>query len=162
MSALAAVVATVAATPVPSPQVVKEVLQPVVQPVADTPAVVVQLAQIAGLAVAMFVVSVFHQVLEFVTTKSKQGGWNDNFNRALATLYSVAGGLVTAFSTGNLKPNFTGIATGVLSVAVALAATFWGYELRKFFIKLMGFVQVSPDASANLGLATDAPTDAPA
>ncbi len=153
---LLAVVSSVLSTPVPSvtPQIIKEVAQPIIQPIAQTPAVVMQLAQMAGLAIAMFLVSTFHQAVEWLTTKSKTGGWNSQLNRALATLYSVGGALVTAYSTGQLKLDASGLALSLSSLGVSLAATFWGYELRQFVVKMLGFVKAAP-AAATL-LATDA------
>lgn len=142
---LAAVLQTVAPTvsPLVTPEVVKETLQPIIQ--NQTPEVVMQLATMAGLAVTTFVVSMFHQVIEWLTTKSKAGGWNGNLNRGLATVYSVGLALLTAFQTGDLKPDASGIALSVSSISVALASTFFGYELRAFFLKLMGYAKMAPE-----------------
>lgn len=130
MSTLAAVVQA-SATPLPSPQVTKEFFT---QIPAQTPAVVIQAAQLAAMFVAALVLSVAHKVAEWLTAKEK--GWGPQVNAGLATLYSFGVGLVGTASMHQLGADTTQLVTLGISTAVALAGSFWTYALRQASAKL--------------------------
>lgn len=135
---LLAVVQQALTSPVPSPEVIEKTLTYTVP--AQTPAVVVQAAQfVAMFAVALFL-SVVHQVLEYVA--SKQKGWSSLFNRLLATGYSFGVGIVGTATMHQLGTDVSQLVALGLSTAVALAGSFWTYEVRQALAKLTGFVKL--------------------
>jgi hypothetical protein len=151
MSAIVHAAQTVAATPLPSPQVVKETFTQVVP--ANTPAVVIQAAQIAAMFVSALLLSVAHRVAEWLTAKEE--GWGSAINALVATVYSAGVGLLGAASMHQLGTDTTQLVTLALSTSVAFAGSFWTYAVRKGINALTSLGASAPEIDPDPGKTPD-------
>lgn len=162
MSALVQAVAAVVATPTPvvSPDLsalATAAANLAASKAAGTPAVVVQAAQIAGVFFTALVLSVFHRIAEYVT--SKEAGWGLKTNTLVATGYSVGVGVVGAASMHQLGTNVAALVALAVSTFTALSGSFWTYAVRKVLADLTGAsvkttVPVTQDSAPVLAVET--------
>lgn len=144
---LLATVQAITSSPVPSatPQVIKEVITNNLVPVVAPS--VLQLASIAGVALAGIVTSILHLIVE-------RKKWPANVNRLLFTLYSAVAGLVVMWLKGDLSFDVTSLTTGVTAVLAFLGST----QGMKMLTDFIGSLSTTTDASgAAVPLATDIP-----
>lgn len=130
-----------AATPLPTPEVIKQTIKQVVQ-VPVTPPAVIQLFQMLGLAVAGVATSILHWL-------AQREKWSDNVNRLVWAGYSLVGGLVFAYLTGNFGTSAEQLVAqfvGVTGMAGSSAAFF---NLVKFLNQVVTNAQAIPEASAS-------------
>lgn len=143
--------AAVVGTPTPSPVVIREVLTVP----AQVPAAVLQLAQTVGLALAVGLVSVLHQLV----AKNKLAA---NVQRTIVAAYSVIAAFVTAVLSGHLGVSANDINVEVTSLLVALGAAFSRYEyLYKAVVQGLSSNAPAVDAVAP-SLATEVAPENPA
>jgi hypothetical protein len=152
--AQAVVVAT--ATPLPSitPQVIKETVTQIVP--QGVPPIVVQAVQFAAVFASALVLSVIHRVLEWATAREQ--GWKDNFNRLLATGYSLGVAVVGTAGMHQLGLQVAPLLVLAVNACVALAGSFWTYEIRKLLGSLTGY-GTSVSSLPGVSLATDTTTE---
>lgn len=165
MSTLLAVVQSVVATPTPVPTpdltaLAQAAANEVAKQSQGTSAVVVQAAQIAGVFLSAFFLSVVHRVTEFVTAREK--GWGDKVNVPLATLYSAGVGLVGVVTMHQFGSSLKDLVAIGLTTSVALTGSFWTYAVRKVLSKFTGAGVTSTSAVETPVLAVEEPPVNPA
>lgn len=144
------------ATPLPSatPQIIKETVTQIVP--QGVPPIVVQAVQFAAVFVSALLLSVVHRILEWATAREQ--GWKDNFNRILATGYSIGVGVIGTASMHQLGLAVAPLLVLGVNTCVALAGSFWTYEIRKLMGSLTGN-GATVSSLPGVSLATDQNTE---